>query len=318
MVIQIFFSKIRRNLRKCRPWTAAVWTLLVLALAAGSLSGCAGKDRDQYGKNGEIPDTTEDSYGVFLGIDQTTFSPDLFKDYETVVIDAQELRKEQLAQLHVTGHTVYSYLNVGSIEKTRLYYEDFKDCRLDRYDNWPDEYWVDVTRPEWKELVTQDLVEEILEKDPQIDGLFLDNLDIYAHVSERRKYSDMSGDVYDSLREILEAYQEAGIPVLVNGADLFVSTLLEDDGEDLLLGVNQETVFTRILDYEHDRFGTQKESEQEYYTEYLKKCKKAGLEVFLLEYTSDEEIELEILRYCRKNGFRCYISSHVDLDPEKD
>ncbi|MBP3875499.1 MAG: hypothetical protein J6E41_07375 [Lachnospiraceae bacterium] len=70
---------------------------------------------------GEVPDTSERSYGVFLGIDKDSFDISIFDDYEMVVIDAQELRTDQLAQLHAKGHTVYSYLNVGSSEISRDY-----------------------------------------------------------------------------------------------------------------------------------------------------------------------------------------------------
>ena len=77
--------------------------------------------------------------------------------------------------------------------------------------------------------------------------------------------------------------------------------------------MNQETVFSRILDYDDDKFGEQPKSENEYYMEYLETCKDAELDVFLLEYTTDEKVERKINRYCEKNGFRYYISKHVNL-----
>jgi beta-N-acetylhexosaminidase len=72
-------------------------------------------------------------------------------------------------------------------------------------------------------------------------------------------------------------------------------------------------VFSRIIDYDKDKFGQQPKKENEYYTEYLKACKKADIDVFLLEYTTDEDVEKKICRYCVKNGFRFYISPHVNL-----
>jgi hypothetical protein len=163
--------RIRRNRRAFALRTALVLLGLCVLLI---LMRCGRKmDREYTGQ-----DTTEESYGVFLGVDATTFSMDLFEGYDMVVVDAQELRSDQLAQLHATGHTVYSYLNVGSIEESRSYFDDYSDCCLDRYENWPEEFWVDVTRPEWQKLVTEELTDRILDADPQIDGLFLDNLDI--------------------------------------------------------------------------------------------------------------------------------------------
>lgn len=287
---------------------AAVLVVLLYVLSA--LTGC-GREEDMGG--GEISDTSRDSYGVFLGIDRNSFNIDLFEGYDMVVVDAQELRKDQLAQLHARGHVVYSYLNVGSIENTRDYYKEYRDLCLDRYENWPDEYWIDVTQPKWQEFTGSELPARILANDPDVDGLFLDNLDIYFHVTDKKKYRSMKEDVYASLLTILKMYEEAALPVLVNGADEFVSRLIDEEQEGLIRGVNQETVFSRILDYENDKFGKQPKSENQYYTEYLDVCRDAGLDVFLLEYTTDEDVEKNINRYCEKNGFRYYISKHVNL-----
>lgn len=294
---------------------ASIAALLVLCYILLSLTGC-GRGEDMEG--GEVSDTSKESYGVFLGIDKKSFNIDLFEDYKMVVVDAQELRKDQLAQLHARGHVVYSYLNVGSIETNREYFSDYEDLCLDRYENWPDEYWIDVTQPRWQTFAGSGLKDRILANDPGIDGLFLDNLDIYYHVTEKKKYRSMKEDVYESLIRILEMYEDAGLPVLVNGADQFVSRLIDEEQDGLIQGVNQETVYSRILDYDKDKFGEQPKSENEYYTDYLETCKDAELEVFLLEYTTDDKVERKINRYCEKNGFRYYISKHVNLiSPEE-
>ena len=297
----------------CRGRKRAVAYLtafLVLFYILLSLAGC-GRGEDM--EAGEVSDTSEESYGVFLGIDKKSFNIDLFEGYKMVVVDAQELRKDQLAQLHARGHVVYSYLNVGSIETNREYYDDYVDLCLDRYENWPDEYWIDVTQQRWQTFAGSGLTKRILANDPGIDGLFLDNLDIYYHVTEKKKYRSMKEDVYKALIRILKMYEDAGLPVLINGADQFVSRLIDEEQDGLIQGVNQETVFTRILDYDKDKFGVQPENETEYYTDYLDTCKDAGLDVFLLEYTTDDKAERKINRYCEKNGFRYYISKHVNL-----
>lgn len=286
--------------------------LLVLLCALLSLTGCR-IGGEEGAEDVEISDTSKESYGVFLGIDSKSFDVNIFDEYDLVVVDAQELRPDQLAQLHARGHVVYSYLNVGSIETNRDYFSKYKDLCLFKYENWPDEYWVDVTQKKWQKFTGSGLVDRIRANDPKVDGLFLDNLDIYYQVLTKKKYRSMKEDVYGALINILEMYQEAGLPVLVNGADTFVSRLIDEEREDLIRGVNQETVFSRIIDYDKDKFGQQPKKENEYYTEYLKACKKADIDVFLLEYTTDEDVEKKICRYCDKNGFRFYISPHVNL-----
>ena len=316
MMMKRLIFRVCRNIHRSgdgrKRWAVCVSVLLVLLCALLSLTGCR-IGGEEGAEDVEISDTSKESYGVFLGIDSKSFDVNLFDEYDLVVVDAQELRPDQLAQLHARGHVVYSYLNVGSIEKNRDYYSEYEDLCLFSYENWPDEYWVDVTQKRWQEFTGSGLVDRILANDPKVDGLFLDNLDIYYQVQEKKKYRSMKDDVYSALINILEDYREAGLPVLVNGADTFVSRLIEEEQEDLIRGVNQETVFSRIRDYDKDRFGKQPKGETEYYTEYLETCTEAGLDVFLLEYTTDEDVERDICRYCYENGFRFYISPHVNL-----
>ena len=311
--------RIRRNIYRNRgPITAVIIALFALLLLSFCLRGCGvfdrGDDRQAEDRSGSL-ETTQESYGVFLGVDASSFKIEDFDGFDLVVVDAQELRREQLAQLHAKGHTVYSYLNVGSIEKNRDYFGQYKEYCLDRYENWPDEYWIDVSQDGWQKFAGDVLPDEILKKDPAVDGLFLDNLDIYSHVLEGKKYRDKGEDVFEGLISILDKYTQMDLPVLINGADVFVQRLIDENRTDLIRGVNQETVFSSIRDYERDKFGVQPKSERTYYMEYLSRCKKAGLDVFLLEYTLDEDVKEAILTYCRKNGFRCYISGHVNLVP---
>ena len=316
MMMKRLIFRVCRNIHRSgdgrKRRAVCVSVLLVLLCALLSLTGCR-IGGEEGAEDVEISDTSKESYGVFLGIDSKSFDVNLFDEYDLVVVDAQELRPDQLAQLHARGHVVYSYLNVGSIETNRDYFSKYKDLCLFKYENWPDEYWVDVTQKRWQEFTGSGLVDRILANDPKVDGLFLDNLDIYYQVQEKKKYRSMKDDVYSALINILEDYREAGLPVLVNGADTFVSRLIEEEQEDLIRGVNQETVFSRIRDYDKDRFGKQPKGETEYYTEYLETCTEAGLDVFLLEYTTDEDVERDICRYCYENGFRFYISPHVNL-----
>ena len=271
-----------------------------------------GKTSKKTEKTEEIPEAPVKKYGVFLGIDSRSFSITDFEDYDIIVVDAQELSPHQLAQLHLAGHTVYSYLNIGSVEKSRDYFERFEKCFIGNYDNWPDEVWADVTRKEWEKFVSEELLDRILDKDPKIDGLFLDNLDVYSRISDVEN-EDLTQDAYDALVSILKTYQEEKLPVLINGADLFVNRLIREGETGLIRGVNQETVFSRIINYDRDVFGRQNDKEKETYLSYLKRCRKAGLAVSLLEYTTDESLKKEIEQFCMKNSYQFYISEHVDL-----
>ena len=75
-------------------------------------------------------------YGVFLGADPEE-DPDCLDEmtsYKKIVLDAQCFSDEQIKSLQDSGHTVYSYINIGSLEEYRDYVDDYtkfaKDATL--------------------------------------------------------------------------------------------------------------------------------------------------------------------------------------------
>ncbi len=243
-------------------------------------------------------------YGVFIGLDPQDIQR--LSGYDTVVIDAACFTSENIDELHEAGQTVYSYLNIGSIEDFRNYYDNYKQLTLGEYDNWPEERWVDVSKPEWQEFVTGTLAASLAEK--HIDGFFLDNADVYY------EYEDES--IFGGLVSIVSGLGQYGLPIIINGGDKFVTKLFEKGGPaaKLVTGVNQETVFTSI-DFENETFGTQSDEDRDYYCEYLEMCKKHGLKVYLTEYASvPGDVEQPIADYCEENGFTYYISPSLELN----
>ena len=63
-------------------------------------------------------------FGVILNVCDDL---EQFADYETIVIDAQYYTREQINSFRSKGHKVFSYINIGSLEDFRDYYEDYKD-----------------------------------------------------------------------------------------------------------------------------------------------------------------------------------------------
>ena len=113
-------------------------------------------------------------YGVFLSICENI---EQFADYEIVVIDAQYYPKEELDAFRSKGHKVFSYINIGSLEDFRDYYDEYKDLSLGAYEHWEEEVWVDVSQKRWQDFMLNDIAAGLLEKD--IDGFFVDNCDVY-------------------------------------------------------------------------------------------------------------------------------------------
>ncbi len=278
-----------------------------IAAAALLMSGCGMQQIRQENEYKEALQESEEAaevkeYGVFLGINREDIS--CLEKYDTVVIEPSEFMKEDIEALHQTEKTVYAYLNAGSIEEYRPYYQEFESLTLDVYDSWPDERWVDVSSELWQEFLISRLGGEIA--DMGFDGFFIDNCDVYAEYE--------TDSFFEGLCNILDGLKQYDLSLLINGGDVFVSRAIDEGlAKDLMDGVNQETVFTGI-DFDAGSYSRQTEEETKYFTDYLEKVRTEGLEVYLLEYRADEELAEEIEAYCTENGFHWYNASSLELD----
>lgn len=246
--------------------------------------------------------TFAQEYGVFLGVEEE----DIIKrsvTYHMIAVDGQGISKETVSRLHEDGHIVYAYLDIGSLEIYRDYYEQFRDLALGEYENWPDEYWVDVSDAGWQDYIVHVLAGDFNERG--YDGLFLDNADVYYYYPKE--------EIYQGLVTILQGLRGYDMKLMINGADVFVSRLIEENKGNLIDSVNQESVFSGIQDYEKDIFKETDAEDREYYMDYLDHVFHAGIEVYLLEYTKDPDVVEEIRVYCAEHGYQYYASPRVAL-----
>ena len=240
-------------------------------------------------------------YGVFLGMDTKDLHK--LKDYKMVILEPSNFSAEQIKEIKERGTKVYGYLNIGSLENFRPYYEQFKKHTMAPYENWEEEYWMDVSNPQWQDFLINDLGQKY--SSMGIDGFFLDNTDIY--------YQYPKDEIYQGLKKILTGLKQYSLPVILNGGDTFVQRSIEE-GKALSLfdGVNQECVFTKI-DFAKPAYLSQDKESKAYYEEYLEKAKAAGLSVYLTEYQANSELSQEIERYCKENGFLWYNAESLEL-----
>lgn len=246
--------------------------------------------------------TKSSGYGVFLSV-----SPDDgidFTGYTTVVIDADNFTKEQISEIKAGGTRVFSYLNVGSVESFRSYYNDFVGITLGVYVNWEEERWVDVSQSAWQEHIAV-LANEFAGKG--VDGFYIDNCDVYCEYN--------TTDIFDGLAVILKSVKKTGLECMMNCGDEFYE-MCERRGLDIrdyIDSVNQEEVFS-LIDFGKGRLIKQKTDDHRHFKSYIEKAAKAGLKIYLLEYTTDEGLCVRIGNYCKKMNFEYYISDSVELD----
>ena len=247
-------------------------------------------------------DTEDRTYGVFLSVTENLRS---LAQYETVVIDAQYFTKEEIDAFRAEGHTVYTYLNIGSLETFRDYYDAYSDLALAPYENWDGEFWANVSDGKWQAFIMQDLTPALLQKD--VDGFFVDNCDVYYHYPTE--------PVLNGLTAMLHALVGTGKAVLLNGGDTYLDAYCASGGrwQYVITGINQETVFTRIR-WGTNRFAAATAEDRAHFTNYIERYAAMGADVYLLEYTRSRSLKEKIYEYCRQNGFVCYISDSVELD----
>ena len=251
--------------------------------------------------------TPQQDYGVFIGMEKKDLQQ-LTKSYQTMVLDATNLDKSDIKQLHSESQQIFAYLNVGALETSNSFYQDFKDLTFKPYDNWPDESWLDVTDSAWQDFLVHQLAQSL--KDKGVDGLFLDNFDVYDH--------DHRPEVYTSLVQLLKEFQSMNLPVIINGGSTFVSQLVAEDPQlarQLIYAVNQESVFL-AYDFDADKPVQQTAEAEDFYLDYLNNLSQTGIQVFLIEYGADSYQADKILKQCQELDYSLYLAPSILLDRE--
>lgn len=244
----------------------------------------------------------KNDYGVFLNADASSLEQ--LKKYDLIVIDAQYFTKSDIELLHQNGTRVYTYLNIGSIENFREYYTTYEKLTIGRYEHWDEEKWVDVADPDWQKFIEQ-LSQELFEKG--VDGFFIDNCDVYYYAPRE--------SIFEGLTAILQNIMTFDKAVIINGGDTYVTEYRERYGaiDHIMTGVNQESVWSAI-DFDKGTFYEQTRETRDYYCKYLEACQADGMDVYLLEYTTDKKLIQKIKKYCNEHDFHFYISNSLELE----
>ena len=246
-------------------------------------------------------------YGAFLGRSGNDISN--FKGYKYISIELDEFTHTNIQRFVTRGQNIFAYLNIGSLETYRDYYDDFKDDTFKDYDNWPNERWIDVTNSSWQNLMVE-LATRF--KSDGAYGVYLDNVDVYTIAKEEGKDYASFGD---SIKSIISRINEAGVKVMINGGAEYLDDMNDQDDNvfDSIWAYHQEEVFSLISDYDKNVFSTQSNEDKEYYQEIASMMKEKGKEVFFLEYTTDDSLKETIKNYCDPKAYHYYISSTVEL-----
>jgi endo-alpha-1,4-polygalactosaminidase (GH114 family) len=146
---------------------------LVAALTAGLSSAAASPAIN--GRSARLADTR--SFALAIG--DGTLTGNLSKRYagfDLVVVDGESARARDIAAIHrANGRLVLAYLDVGTIEDYRGWYQAAKPYRLDYWGDWG-EWYANVNASGFRSLMLKRVAPAMLAKG--FDGLFLDNTDM--------------------------------------------------------------------------------------------------------------------------------------------
>lgn len=248
--------------------------------------------------------------GVFLG--ESSKNVDKLVAYKSVAIDLDEFDESSIQKLKENNVEIYAYLSIGSLERYRSYYDEFKESTIMPYENWPDEWWMDVTNLDWQEHIKSEANRLSF---LGADGLFMDNFDIIYIVNEEYECSESyKQNVYSACKTILDDLEKTSLKLMINSGTDFLEAL-HDESSPLLSGIEmyaQECVFSSIKDYENDIFGKQNEEDKNYYLSIVSFMKENS-KILFIEYTKDDVLANEIKAYCQNNQYFYHISHNVNM-----
>jgi len=273
---------------------------IIIFLALVGTATCAGLIIQGITSSGGSDISHE--YGGFIGYEGKL---EELAAYETIVIDVQYYDSDEIAAFKEKGHTIYSYINIGALENFRDYYDSYKNLALGEYEHWDEEIWMDVSDPAWRYFIIEELAPELVDKG--IDGFFVDNCDVY--------YQYPQEDILNGVADILSGLKDMCDTVIMNGGDVFIDAYCGRGGnwKDLISGINQETVFTKII-WDEERFTGASEEDKSYFCAYLDRYGSQGADIFLLEYTDDAKLAQEIREFCLAGKYHCFISDSLELE----
>ena len=220
-------------------------------------------------------------------------------------VEPEDYIAAQVKAIKAKGYIVLAYLSVGTLEKERSWFERFEKYKLKRLGDWPNEFYVDVRKTNWRSFLV-DRAKALKAKG--YDGFWCDNIDVYSEYK--------SAEMFAAIKAVLKQIRSIGGYVMINGGSEWLDDALDKGVKinNYISGYTQEEVFSRITSYKgKGKFGKQKQGDSLYYQSMIKRAIKNHVDGFCLEYTRDKKLKDQIKAWCKKNGASACISGDVNL-----
>lgn len=222
-----------------------------------------------------------------------------------IVIEPEDYTITEIKAIKKKGYRLLAYLSAGTLEKNRLWYNEFRKQRLKQLADWHDEWYMDIRNESWREHI---LKIAKTYKNMGFDGWWIDNIDVYSEYKSK--------EMFEAIKSLLFELRNTNSYVMINGGSEWIDDAIDHNIKltQHFNGYTQEEVFSRITDYSgKGKFGKQESDDSKYYQNLIKKVTKVGVACFCLEYTKNNDIKETIKKWCKKYKINYYISNDVNL-----
>ncbi len=225
---------------------------------------------------------------------------DKLSQFSLIDLDADNYSAADIANLKSSGSTVVSYLNIGSCETFRSYWNQCAPYSIGSYQGWPGEYWMDASNPGWRDLVVNTLAPRLFAKG--VEGLYLDNIELFQQFPGR---PDISAGIVDIVYRLRAKYPDK-IIIAQNGLDIFGDT--GPDGRQFWQYLDAEA--HEEVNSTYDPYRAVNVSDSNSLINDLAGWKARGLPIYTLDYSGGDS-SLAAYDYQRSlaNGFHPYAAS---------
>ncbi len=245
---------------------------------------------------------------------------DLLAKFDRVIVEADNVKAEEVAQIRKGGADVFAYVSIGEVSPTRQWYSKVKKTWvLGKNIAWDSDV-MDLTNPEWQQFLMAEVITPLWNKG--YHGLFLDTLDsfkLFALTSQKQKVQATA--LHEFLVNVKKQYPEMKF-IANRGFDIMPEIA------DQLDAVMAESLYAS-WDNGHKEYKTTSEKDQKWLLAQLNNIKETyGLDIIIIDYVPPHERAKanKIAKMIRDNGFIPWVStpelnymgvSSVDVKPTK-
>lgn len=228
---------------------------------------------------------------------------DILKQYQRVILESENVTKQELQILKQAGVETFAYLSVGEVSPTRKWYGDIKKSWILGHNNIWDSDVMDLTQTGWQDFLLNRLIRPLAEQG--YTGLFLDTMDsyqLYAETPEQRTQQ------LSALTAVLQKAKDDW-PELHMIANRGFEVM--DEVAPLLDAIVAESLYA-TWDNAKQEYGSQKPEDSEWLLNKLRSIEQDHqLEVIIIDYVSPEQPEeaQKIAAKIQQQGFTPWVST---------